>query len=588
MGDYHYTSERSHQILIALLKAHGIKKVVTSPGATNISLVASMQQDSYFEMYSSVDERSAAYMACGMAEESGEPVVLSCTGATASRNYLPGLTEAYYRKLPILAITSNQGKYNIGHLIAQNLDRANVPVDAALMSVDIQNIMSEKDEWYSQLNMNKAILELKHRGGGPVHINLATTFSPVYNVKDLPEVNVIHRYFRDDDFPEMPEGRIAVFVGSHRDFTEAETLAVDKFCSRHNAMVFCDHTSGYKGKYRIMYALVGGQEHCPSEFLQVELLIHIGEVSGDYYSLNLRPHEVWRVNPDGQLRDTFMKLTKVFEMDEADFFLKYSSEDGVSDDSVYVDCRNRYRQLYDEIPDLPFSNIWIAKTVSGELPRNSNVHFGILNTLRSWDFFEVANDIHTSCNVGAFGIDGCMSSLIGAALVSPERVNIGIFGDLAFFYDLNSLGNRHITSNVRIMLINNGCGTEFKNYSHMGAILGEDVGDYVAAEGHFGKKSPCLVRHFSTDLGFEYKCAGNKEEFLAVIDWFLNPEVTEKPLMLEVFTDSNDESEALHTIRNILPDSRPIKRKVKDRIVHAISTSIGEEKKNALRTILGK
>lgn len=122
----------------------------------------------------------------------------------------------------------------------------------------------------------------------------------------------------------------------------------------------------------------------------------------------------------------------------------------------------------------------------------------------------------------------------------------------------------------------------------MGAILGEDVGDYVAAEGHFGKKSPCLVRHFSTDLGFEYKCAGNKEEFLAVIDWFLNPEVTEKPLMLEVFTDSNDESEALHTIRNILPDSRPIKRKVKDRIVRAISTSIGEEKKNALRTILGK
>ena len=50
-------------------------------------------QDSWFEMYSSVDERSAAYMACGMAAESGEVVVLSCTGATASRNYVSGLTE---------------------------------------------------------------------------------------------------------------------------------------------------------------------------------------------------------------------------------------------------------------------------------------------------------------------------------------------------------------------------------------------------------------------------------------------------------------------------------------------------------------
>lgn len=47
-------------------------------------------QDSWFEMYSSVDERSAAYMACGMAAESGEVVVLSCTGATASRNYVSG------------------------------------------------------------------------------------------------------------------------------------------------------------------------------------------------------------------------------------------------------------------------------------------------------------------------------------------------------------------------------------------------------------------------------------------------------------------------------------------------------------------
>ena len=62
-----------------------------------------------------MDERSAAYIACGMAEESGEPVVLSCTGATASRNYMPGLTEAFYRKLPVLAITSSQDISKIGH-----------------------------------------------------------------------------------------------------------------------------------------------------------------------------------------------------------------------------------------------------------------------------------------------------------------------------------------------------------------------------------------------------------------------------------------------------------------------------------------
>lgn len=119
MDGKYYSNERSIQILISLLKQHGIKKCVLSPGATNITFVASLQQDSYFELYSSVDERSAAYIACGLAAESGEPVVLSCTGATASRNYLPGLTEAYYRKLPVLAVTSTQDITRIGHHIAQ-------------------------------------------------------------------------------------------------------------------------------------------------------------------------------------------------------------------------------------------------------------------------------------------------------------------------------------------------------------------------------------------------------------------------------------------------------------------------------------
>jgi 2-succinyl-5-enolpyruvyl-6-hydroxy-3-cyclohexene-1-carboxylate synthase len=102
----HYTDEENAQIIIALLKAHGIRKIVASPGTTNIPITGSVQNDPYFEVYSAADERSAAYLACGLTYESGEPVVLSCTGATASRNYLPGLTEAWYRKLPVIAITS--------------------------------------------------------------------------------------------------------------------------------------------------------------------------------------------------------------------------------------------------------------------------------------------------------------------------------------------------------------------------------------------------------------------------------------------------------------------------------------------------
>ena len=93
---FHYTDERNVQIVIALLKAHGIRRVIASPGTTNMTFVVSVQNDPWFQLWSSVDERSAAYLACGLASETGEAVVLSCTGATASRNYIPALTEALY------------------------------------------------------------------------------------------------------------------------------------------------------------------------------------------------------------------------------------------------------------------------------------------------------------------------------------------------------------------------------------------------------------------------------------------------------------------------------------------------------------
>ena len=163
---YYYTDEKSTQILIALLKAHGIRKVVANPGTTNISFVGSIQNDPWFQVYSGVDERHSAYLACGMAAESGEPVVLSCTGATASRNYLPAMTEAYYRKLPLLVVTSSQPDSHRGHLWAQMIDRRSPPNDTIRYSTQINIVNSEDDAKICELEINTAISELWRGGGG--------------------------------------------------------------------------------------------------------------------------------------------------------------------------------------------------------------------------------------------------------------------------------------------------------------------------------------------------------------------------------------------------------------------------------------
>lgn len=563
MEKKYYSDERAIQIILALLKAHGIKKIVASPGTTNLSLVASMQQDSFFEMYSSVDERSAAYIACGLAAESEEPVVITCTGATASRNYMPGLTEAFYRKLPVIALTANQGVQNIGHLIAQNIDRRQSPNDLVKMKVDIPVVKDESDAWLCNVNVNKALLESTRHGGGPVHINYSTTYSRDYSVRELPQERVIKRISVSDTLPAMStQGNIAVFIGSHRKFTPEETELIDRFCEVHNAVVFCDHTSGYHGKYKIQYALVCSQS-APNRTRHMDLLIHIGEISGDYYGLSITPKEVWRVSEDGEVKDFFKKMTYVFEMPEKYFFSKYTKGE-IRPIEYWKECNSNYQEVYKLIPELPFSNIWIAQQLANKLPAHSVLHLGILNTLRSWNFFKVPETIETYCNVGGFGIDGIMSTLLGASLANPDKLFFGILGDLAFFYDMNAIANRHANSNLRIMLINNGRGTEFSNYDNPGAAFGEDVDSFIAAAGHYGQKSPDLVRHYAEDLGFTYITASNKEDFNQVYPEFVTTEILQKPILFEIFTNSENESDALKTIRNLMEAPKSVKRIVKD------------------------
>ena len=560
----HYTNARNVQIVIALMKAHGVKKVVASPGATDMAIVASLQQDPYFEMYSSIDERSAAYMACGMAAESGEPVAITCTGATSSRNYMPGLTEAYYRQLPILAITCSRSNANIGHYVDQVTDRTQLPSDVVMESVQAQSIHCPEDEWDVMVKVNKAMIGLTRNGGGPTHINLVTASSSNFAVKEIAPVRKISLYLKEDNFPEVPQGKVGIFVGAHEKWSDELTAAVDNFCEVYNAMVICDPTSNYKGKYRILMPLLCEQAKEEVGGEQLDLMIQIGFVSSMLFK---KAKVMWRVAKDGVVRDTFRKTNSIFQMSELDFFTKIVEGKDKRENTVYPEYKERYESLLHSLPELPFSNIWVAQQLSGQLPENSVLHLGIRNSLRSWGYFDIPNSVLSYCNTGGFGIDGGISSLIGASMVNRQSLFYGVFGDLLFFYDMNSLGNRDIKPNLRIIVINNGLGQEFKNVSFPGSLLlGEDIDKFTAAKGHFASQSKTLVKDYAENLGFEYLTASNKEEFAKVYKRFITKEVTERPMLFEIFTNTKDETEAHHLTTSIELKSKVI-RKVHDTLM---------------------
>lgn len=578
---FKYTNERYVQIVIALLKAHGIHRVIASPGTTNMTFVVSIENDPWFQIWSSVDERSAAYLACGMAAETGEPVVLSCTGATASRNYMPGLTEAFYRKLPVLAITSTRGNHKIGHLIDQQIDRRSLPNDIAMESVTIPIVKDKEDERFCEIEANKAILALKLNGGGPAHINMYTKYSQDFTVSEIPHVNAIFRHtIYDKELPKLPQdGRVVIFVGSHANFSERLTTAIDKFCATHDAVVLCDHTSGYRGKYELHYQIVCGQKQWRSPLATANLCIHIGEISGSQF--NVKAAHTWRVSPDGALRDTFGNLRRVFMMPEEVFFEKYA-EENARHTELFDAMTKEFEEIKTQIPELPFSNIWIAQHMVDKLPAKCELHLGIYHSLRSWSFFKLPQGIQAKCNVGGFGIDGGVSSMIGASFTNPQKLFIGVFGDLAFFYDMNVMGNRHVGNNLRILLINNGKGNEFRNYNHPCFFLGEEAEQFVAAAGHYGNKSKQLIKNYAINLGYEYLTADNKEDFLSVINRFLTPEITEHPMLFEVFTETNDESNALEQTLNFITDSKYI---IKQTVKKIARTVLGNDRIEVIKKL---
>lgn len=580
-----YTKNLSVQILVDLLVKHGIRRAVVSPGTTDLEFIAALQYNGKFEIHSSIDERSAAYMACGIAEETDEPVIIACTEATASRNYFPGLTEAYYRKLPIVAVTGVHRYYQIGTLYPQVIDRSVSPNDIVVCKAQLPVIKDQEDIEYTEILVNKALLSAKGSNPGPVHIDLPCCNNDYdFSCKELYNARKIDRYEADDMLPDIPDGKVAVYIGSHRNFTDTETKLLDDFCRSYNSVVFCDHTSGYHGKYAFHAGLLSIQEKKYDIMSDIVCLIHLGEQMADWPTMTklVSAKTTWRVSPDGELRDSFGTLSKVFKM-SLEVFLKRYIISGKNENSYLDECIAVKEKFVIPFDSLPLSNVYVAAKISAELPSDSIFHIGASNTVRAWSIFDLPKGVKAYSNVGCRGIDGVLSSVVGASLSDKKHLHFCAVGDLMFYYDMNSLGNRDISDNLRILLINNNGGGIFKLKSAPGhKFFGDEATDeYIAAADHFGKGEGDLIKNFVENLGFKYISAKSKEEFDSVYLEFVSAEDTDKPVFFEVFTKDYDDREAFNIMSSIEQEAGSAVKNVAKQI-------LGEKGTGFVKKIIGR
>lgn len=551
------------EIVIELLKKNNIRKIVINPGGTNIPFVKAVQDDNFFSCYSVVDERSAIYFAIGLFLQSGEIIATSCTSAQATRNYIPGLTEAFYKKVPILAITMEKHPRFKYQEYMQAPDQTSLPNDCVKNSFELPYINDYNDVFHSIRVTNQAIQELTFNGNGPVQLAIPWLDFPKENVS--PTVRNIRRFRADSVSSNDVAGKkIMLIVGEHVPFNADETKLINGFCSAFNVVLYKNHLSNIQNDYSVNGNLLLSalRENEFSE-LKPDIFISIGGQTGDYplYHALSNPSlyevEHWRISEDGEIVDTYDKLTRVYHGTISEFFGALLTKE--------CDTHSYYRLWHEEMSRLntnivvPFSAVAVAQYLHNRIPKESIVQFAILNSLRVWELFTLDPTIKCYSNVGAFGIDGGLSTLIGQSILT-DNLSFMITGDLAFYYDMNALGIRHIKDNLRVLIINNNGGFEFK----ISETNSNSINRYIAAGDHFKN-----AEGWAKTCGFTYLKASSMEEFQHNADTFLAK--NDNPIIFEVFVSDKDERIAYESIIN---ENR--KKTASDAMKHSIKRLIGQ------------
>lgn len=542
-----YSNIKSVQILVSLMKEYGIKDIVLSPGGSDIPLIHSIESDAFFTCYSVVDERSAAYFAMGISQQKNCPAACVCTSGTAVCNYLPGLTEAFYQNVPVLAITADKNPYYNNQLETQKIDQENIFNGVVKKAVSLPLIRSEDDEWLCNRLVNEALLEMNHHGSGPVQINIPIVGSTsIYDCNSLPKqrkINLVTGLADNDTWIGLANTlssckRIMVVVGQNVSFSESDKLLLSQFYKKFNCIFAIEHLSNLKCEGIIntypLTEMLGGDS---LEDLIPEIVISFGNNLAAY---NLKPFlrkhykEIrnWLVSENGVVRDAYRSLTELIECEPIYFINKMidNASEYREDHSYYDAWKKRSDKI--KMPELQFSNFMVGQELAKVIPENSILHCAILNSTRMMQFFSLPDNIRFYSNVGALGIDGCLSSFAGQA-ASTDNLAFMLIGDLSFFYDMNAAGLRSIGNNVRIILMNNGGGSEFHFF--MGRRNISTIDNYICAE--HGKVAEGWVR----SLGYKYYSARNEKELKDALSEF--GKKSDKPLFLEVFTKMEDDAD---------------------------------------------
>lgn len=545
----------------------GVTQAVVCPGSRCAPLTIAFSRHNDIIVRTFSDERSAAFVATGIAHQTQSPAALVCTSGSAAYNFAPAIAEAFFQEIPLIVFTADRPKEWIDQLDGQTIRQKDIFGGHVKRSFNLPEDYDHPDAvWFIHRVVNEAINLSQEFPKGPVHIN-APFREPLYPTKEekisfsknlkVIKANSPSQAISPENVAEYNNrlsnfSKILILAGQN-DFDDDLGKAVEKFAQSKHAPVVGDILSNLHSRQNVIrYAdtFLGSCNDDVKKSLHPELLITFGKsIISKNTKLFLRkykPKEHWHIQPSGAAADTFQSLTEIITCDPLTLFNALAANEG--EKKFDAQKKENFKLIWEAeehrtvqsmnsyFKDAGVSEIALVKEFISQLPSRCNLHLANSMSVRYANLIGIAagkKGIHVYSNRGASGIDGCTSTAIGHAL-SNETPNFLITGDMAFFYDRNAFWHNYSVPNLHVLVLNNHGGIIFN--------MIDGPGNVPELHQFFVTEQKLNADQLSKEFGFEYQLIDSTKKIKAGLKDFLEFNSKTKILEFESSQDENKEA----------------------------------------------
>ncbi len=550
-----------------VLARKGIQHVVLSPGSRNAPLTISFARNPKIITYNIVDERSAGFIALGIAQKTKSAVVLCCTSGTSLLNYAPAIAEAYYQHIPLIVMSADRPAEWLDQRDGQTIHQLGAISNFVKKTFQLPAETSKDiDAWEYNRKLNEAVNLSVTGAKGPVHINIPfrEPFYPkandVLEFSEAPRVlepivlkgevvnnELITEYYKFD--------KKLIIAGQH----ELDLELTELLRQVDDATVVADVISNLKGEQFIYHQdlFLAGIGSELAESLRPDLLITFGKsVISKNLKLFIRkfpPKEHWHFDDAMVHADTFQTMTKLIGS-EFKTFLSQLNQTRVEVSDFQLQKSKNYQQNWKvqndqvskklplAISESPFCEFQAFQKVLSLIPDEADIHLANSMPVRFANFIQnLKPNQEVFCNRGTSGIDGTNGTAVGHAMIADKPVWL-LTGDLSFFYDRNCFFHQHAFSNLKIIVFNNSGGGIFR------LIPGPSSQPELVQ--HFETRHSHSAKFTALEYGFDYHVAKDLDGIQKAMNSLNHDE--KSPKLLEVFTDPEVNSSEYIRIKNDL------------------------------------